>query len=250
MRTIAIINQKGGVGKTTTTANLAHALSLDGYKVAMVDLDPQGHLGATFGIDPRQSVGMDQVLLNDMNIDSYIIDVKENLQLVPAGTELGQLELLAEGGASRGGRLKHALIDQFQDRDYLLLDCPPASGLIVVNALYSADEVLIPVNGDYLSLQGVSYLIGTFRHFEEKLNHSIKQRFVMTRYHKRRRLPEQVLSKLNHYFPQKVLQTRIREVAALAECPGFGKTIFDYKGNSHGASDYRSLATELAACQS
>lgn len=246
MRTIAVINQKGGVGKTTTTANVAHALSLDGYKVTALDLDPQGHLGASFGIDPRQSEGMDEVLLHGGVIEDFVIPVRHGLQLIPAGSGLGQLEQIQEGGASRGRLLKDALQGYLSDQDFVLIDCPPASGLLVVNALFCAQEVLVPVNGDYLSLQGVSYLMGTFKQFENKLGHRLREWFVMTRYHRRRRLPEQVMERLNHYFPDKVLKTRVRENAALAECPSFGKTIFEYGKSSNGAQDYRALASELA----
>ncbi len=245
MRTIAVINQKGGVGKTTTTANLAHALVLAGYKVTAIDLDPQGHLGASFGIEPRESNGMDEVLLHEALINDFVVDVRDDFKLVPAGSGLGKLEHLAEGGAKRGALLKQALEGQFEDQDFVLIDCPPSLNLLAVNALFCTEEVLIPVNGDYLSLQGVSYLLNTFKQLEKKLNHGVKEWFVMTRYHQRRRLPEEIMGRLNHYFPKKVFQTRIRENAALAECPSYGQTIFEYRKNSNGACDYQSLADDL-----
>jgi len=247
MRTIAIINQKSGVGKTTTTANLAHALALDGYQVVALDLDPQGHLGASFGVDPGNCEGMDEVLLYDAVISDFIIEVRDGVKLVPAGTKLGRLEKVTTGGAKRTSLLKDALQGQFENRDFVLIDCPPASGLLVVNALFCANEVLVPVNNDYLSLQGVSYMMGIFKKFEQTLGHQFREWFVLTRYHRRHRLPEEVIQRLKHYFPEKVFQTRIRETAALAECPGFGKTIFEYCKSSHGAADYRSLASELAS---
>ncbi len=117
--------------------------------------------------------------------------------------------------------------------------------MLVVNALLSATEVLVPVPGDYLSLQGLAYLMGTFRNFQKTVGHKIEEWFVLTRYHTRRRLPDEILQRLQKYFPSRVFATRIREGAALAECPSFGKTIFEYRRNSNGARDYQSLADDL-----
>jgi chromosome partitioning protein len=245
MRTIAIINQKGGVGKTTTTANLAHALVLKDHKVTVIDLDPQGHLSTSLGINYLQRPGLDSVLLHDYRIEDCVKQVRPGLSLVPSGPELGDLEHQAMRGVKRGTRLRDAMSNKFMDQDYVLIDCPPASNLLVINALFSTNEALIPIAGDYLSLQGLSYLIGTFKNFE-KLGHKINQWFVMTRFNTRRRLPQQVMDTLKQYFPQQVLATRVREAAALAECPSFGKTIFEYRKNSNGAADYESLALDLA----
>lgn len=247
LRTIAVINQKGGVGKTTTTVNLAHALSLSGYKVTTIDLDPQGHLSVSLGVHDPAGIGIDRVLLHGEPISDCGVEVRDGLQLIPAGHELGQLEQLTARKAKNGSLLRDALRGQFGDQDFILIDCPPASGVLVVNALFAADEVLVPVVGDYLSLQGLAYLIGTFRKFQQKLGHQIQQWFVLTRYHSRRRLPDEVMQKLLEYFPQRVFATRIREAAALAECPSFGKTIFEYRRNSNGARDYLSLADDLVS---
>lgn len=245
MRTIAIINQKGGVGKTTTTANLAHALVLDNKKVTVVDLDPQGHLSTSLGINYLQRPALDSVLLHDYSIEDCVKEVRPGLSLIPCGPELGNIEHQAMRGVKRGTLLRDAMLDKFQDQDFVLIDCPPASNLLVINALFSTHEALIPVAGDYLSLQGLSYLIGTFKNFE-KLGHKINELFVMTRFNTRRRLPQQVMDTLKQYFPKRVLATRVREAAALAECPSFGKTIFEYRKNSNGAIDYQSLALDLA----
>lgn len=246
MRTIAVVNQKGGVGKTTTTANLAHALSLKNKKVVAIDLDPQGHLCASFGIDARNTPGIDEVLLDGVPIEDNLMEVREGLKFIAAGTQLSRMEQLTGGGVKRGMYLRDALEGKFEDQDYVLLDCPPASGLLLVNALFATREVLVPVAGDYLSLQGLSYLTATFQNFENRLKHSLNEWIVLTRYHKRRRLPEEIMGKLKEYFPKRVLNTRIRESAPLAECPSFGKTIFEYRNKCSGADDYRSLATELA----
>ena len=196
-------------------------------------------------MNPRNTRGIDEVLLDDVPIENNLIEVREGLQFIAAGKQLSRMEQLVKGGVKRGTFLRDVLADEFQDQDYVLIDCPPASGLLLVNALLSTKEVLVPVAGDYLSLQGLSYLTATFKNFDEKLKHSLKEWIVLTRYHKRRRLPEEIMGKLKEYFPKRVLRTRIRESAPLAECPSFGKTIFEYKNKSTGAEDYRSLANEL-----
>lgn len=245
MRIISVINQKGGVGKTTTTVNLAHALALAGKKVTLLDLDPQGHLCSSFGINNREYAGMDEVLIQQAPIEEYVIDVRKNCRLVPAGADLLQIEQLAETGAKKGTRLREALHGQFQDQDFILIDCPPASGLITVNALLASQEVIIPVTGDYLALEGLSFLMSTIRNFEKKLGHNLKEWIVMTRFHRRRRLPKEVLEKILAYFPDQVFATHVRETAALAECPGRGKTIFEYRSSDNGAVDYQGLAEDV-----
>ncbi len=245
MRIISVINQKGGVGKTTTTANLAHALALAGNKVTVIDLDPQSHLASSLGIDGREYSGVDMVLLENIPIENLIIKVRENLNIIPAGADLGQIEHLSQGGVKKGSGLRDALKDQLQDQDYILIDCPPASGLLAVNALLASQEVLIPVTGDYLSLEGLSFLMATIKNFEKKLGHHLKEWIVLTRLHTRRRLGKEVLAKILEYFPNKVFSTHIRETAALAECPGMGKTIFEYRSKSNGALDYQALANDL-----
>ena len=245
MRIISVINQKGGVGKTTTTANLAYALAMAGKDVVMIDMDPQGHLAASFNINVSEQGGLDDVFLHGTDIESKLIDVRERLRLLPAGTRLSKVESSKSKSIHSGLMLKKAIRDKFKNVDYLLIDCPPSSGLLVVNALLATEEVLVPVNGDYLSLEGLAYLMGTFKKFDEKLGCNPKQKLVMTRYQTRRRLPTEVLEKMRRYFPNKVLPTKIRETAALAECPGKGKSIFEYRKKSHGAEDYSSLANDI-----
>lgn len=245
MRTIAIINQKGGVGKTTTTANLAHALALAGHKVTAIDLDPQGHLATSMGLFDQSMAGIDDVLLYQAPIEQNLKKITDTLQIIPAGPHLNRLEAIKTEGSKRGLRLKHALKDQLQDQDFILFDCPPASGLLVINAILATKEILIPVNGDYLSLQGLSFLMGTLRKFEQCFGFEADKKIVMTRFHNSRRLPKEILNKLQLYFPNKIMKTKIRETAALAECPTAGKTIFDYQYKSNGAADYFSLAEDV-----
>lgn len=245
MRTVAVINQKGGVGKTTTTVNLAHALVLSGKRVTVIDLDPQGHLSASLGVNGRDVAGMDRILLEGVALSELALEVRERLRLVPAGTDLGRMERLTDGHAERGNRLREAMQANSNDEDFVLIDCPPASGQLIFTALSVANEILVPVIGDYLSLRGMSYLIGTIRKFESGCRRRLMPWIVVTRFHKRRRLPHEVIEKLLEYFPGRVLTTPIRETAALAECPSFGQTIFEYNNRSNGADDYRSLAADF-----
>lgn len=245
MRVIAVINQKGGVAKTTTTANLAHALALMGRQVTVIDLDPQGHLSSFLGINQRDIQGMDTILMSDVRLKDTIIQARENLQLVPAGGRLDSIEQLTEGRLSRSKRLKDSIQNDLAGQDYVLIDCPPASGLLVIFALYSCNEVLIPVNGDYLSLHGLSHFLGTMHKVESAMGHRVKMQIAITRLHPRRRLARSIVKKLQEYFPGKILATTVREVAALAEAPSFGKTIFEYSTRSYGSEDYRTLAEDL-----
>jgi len=245
MRVIAVINQKGGVAKTTTTANLGHALARSGERVTLLDLDPQGHLSTYLGITSRQLPGIEQLLLQNAKLSELVLQVRENLQLLPAGGRLETLEQLSSGRLEISKRLKAAVDLLRRDNDYLLIDCPPSSGMLVILALYCCDEVLIPVNGDYLSLHGVSQFLTTLRSIEGVLGRRIEFRLTMTRFYPRRRLARSIVGKLLEYFPGKVLATPVREACALAEAPSFGKTIFEYAPQSYGSDDYRSLAEDL-----
>ena len=131
------------------------------------------------------------------------------------------------------------------DQDFVFIDCPPASGFLVISALFAVEEVLIPVASEYLSLHGVSHLMGTLNMFEESLGKTFKQWVVITRFHQRRKLAQDVYQTLVEYFPEKVLATPIRETSALSESPSFGQTVFEYRGNSHGSEDYFSLCSDL-----
>ena len=241
-RVIAIINQKGGVGKTTTSANLTHALAKKGKKVTVIDLDPQGHLAVSLGVTLGTNSGIDDVLLGERNIEHQVIQARENLQLIVAGPRLQEIEQLTEGGAQRGDLLRKALHENLQDQEFVFIDCPPSSGVLVANALFAADEILVPMASDFLALQGLSHLIGTIKRFEAALKKQYKISLVMSRYSTTRRISKQVLSTMLKYFPNQVLDAVIRETALLAECPSFGKTILEYRSGSRSARDFRNLA--------
>lgn len=244
MRLFAVINQKGGVGKTTTVANLSYALAERGKQVTVIDLDPQGSLSASLGIDTRNMAGIDEVLMDETDISDVIQVARENLYLIPAGKKLAQVEQLGGGSSAQAKRLKLA-INQLEDQDFIFIDCPPASGFLVISALYAVEEVIIPVASEYLSLHGLSHLMGTFNMFEKSLGKKFKEWVVVTRFHQRRKLAQDVYNSLIEHFPNKVLSTPIRETSALAESPSFGQTIFEYRGNCNGADDYFSLSADL-----
>jgi len=244
-RVIAVMNQKGGVGKTTTTVNLGHALALSGQRVAVLDMDPQGQAGVSLGFDNRRP-GMDAVLLEGAAIDEVKIAARDNLDLVVAGSGLGNFEQMKQGGVKRGHKLRQAVRESsLTEYDFVLIDCPPSSGLLGVNAMFSARELIIPVASDYLSLQGLSRMMQILKRAEELSGYRVETWLVTTRAQLRRRLTQQVRERILNYFPDRVLSTPIRENVALAECPSYGKTILDYRTKSVGAEDYLSLAADV-----
>lgn len=244
-RIIAVLNQKGGVGKTTIATNLAHGLALKGKKVLAIDLDPQGHMTTSLGMAQRKVSGLEESLLRDKLLADVTYDARENLKVVPAGPALSEVEKLSEGGAARGMLLKNKLATEIDNYDFIIMDCPPSSNLLLSNAIFSSNEVLIPMTGDYLGMQGLAFLVRTLKQFEQTLGHSLKQWIILSRYHSRRRLSQEVKAKLITHFSGKVLQTEISESVHLAECPGFGKTIFEYKPNSKSALEYEALVDNL-----
>ncbi len=245
MRRIALINQKGGVGKTTITTNLGHALSLAGHRVTVIDLDPQGQLASNYGLFRAPQKGIDRVLLNEQTLSSVRQGVRDLLTLIPSGSRLQEVEYLQDGGSSRAHLLRQALDDLSTDQDFVLFDCPPSAGLLVMNAIFASDEALIPVSGDHMSLNGLAKMLKTLKKFEPYLKHPLGQWMVLNRFFPRRRLCQEVEGKLRQHFPQQLLNVPIKESAAIAECPGVGRTIFEYRPTSHSAKEFRQLADEL-----
>ncbi len=245
MRTVAVINQKGGVGKTTTAANISFALAASGRRVTVLDLDPQGHLSAHLGHDPDAGPGLDQVLLHGAAPLPLTLDARPNLRLLPSGPDLHHVELASSSAGGGGNRLRNALRGVYEQEDFVVVDCPPASGVLAINALVAVDEILVPVVSDYLGLRGLASLMGTLKRLEQLAQKTIGRLLVVTRFHKRRRISAEAVAKITTYFPGQVLATPIRETTALAESPGFGQTVFEYSPRSNGAADYRDLANDF-----
>lgn len=243
-RVIAILNQKGGVGKTTTTVNLGDALARRGLRVVVVDLDPQGHLSACLGEHDTDGKGIDRVLLHAEPADQQLIDSRSSLALIPAGDELAAFEY-RRSGIEHAGVLRDALRELVQPTDIVLLDCAPSSGMLAVNAVSAADDVLMPIAGDYLSLTGLARLMLTLRRLRRLRSAAMRKWIFLSRFTPRRRLSQEVYAKVKQHFSSNLLCTAVQEAAALAECAGAGKTIFEYRGKSRSAREFTALADDL-----
>jgi chromosome partitioning protein len=243
---IAVLNQKGGVGKTTTTINLGAYLARAGKRVLVCDIDPQGNTTSGLGVDKQNlDTTLYDVLFSREEASKAIKEIgKEGLFLLPANAGLAgaEVELVSEDG--REQKLKKAL--EQLDYDYILIDCPPSLGLLTINALTAADEVLIPVQAEYYALEGLSQLLSVISQVRKGLNPSLDiLGVVITLYDSRTSLSEQVKDELEKHFGSKVFKTVIPRNVRLAEAPSFGKTIAEHDKWSKGARAYKSLAREL-----
>lgn len=258
MRTIALMNQKGGVGKTTTTVNLGAALAELGQKVCLVDLDPQAHLTINYGLDPSPDlVSLYDVLINDRSFLEAIRKIDDNIALVPSSIDLAGAEIELVSVLGRETILKEKLDQATHDFDYLLFDCPPSLGLLTVNALAVATEVIVPMQPHFLALQGVAKLLETIQLVSRRMNSNLRvSGILLTMFDAQTRLSNEVVAELQHFIdegkPQnlpwsdaRIFATRIRRNIKLAESPSFGQHILKYEPASHGAADYRALAREV-----
>ncbi|HKD99739.1 MAG TPA: ParA family protein [Planctomycetota bacterium] len=251
MRRIAVINQKGGVGKTTTTVNLGAALARKGRRVVLVDLDPQANLTVHLGIEaPEGSPSMYPVLLSDKPFAEVLRPTSTpGLRLAPSNLDLSgaEVELVAEIG--RETRLRDALerwTKSGDDADFVLIDCPPSLGLLSMNALVAADEVFLAAQTEFFALRGLTKLLELVELVKRRLNPSLEVTGVIAGlYDARRNLAREILSELRAYFGAKLFATAIRENVRLAEAPSHGKSIFEYAPDSKGAADYLALAGEV-----
>lgn len=244
MRIIACVNQKGGVGKTTVCANLAYALSEQGRRVLVLDMDPQGHLGQSYGFFQNKRPGIDSLLSGSHNFNEIIVELSDTLSFVPSGPGLQKMESIPMG-KGKGLLLKKAVQKQIRDYDFILLDCPPSSGFLVVNALAVANELLIPVTPDYFGMSGLSMLLTTVKNFEKVLG-KYQHRWIVVSRMQTRRLTKDVMKKLEHYFKQSLMPVQITERAALAECPSYGKPIMAYAPNSSSSKEFEQLARHIS----
>lgn len=276
MRVIALMNQKGGVGKTTTTASLGAALAEGGKRVLLIDIDPQAHLTINYGIDPAGKEGEEPPLsLYDVLIDgkslleaTIVVDASikgsGSIGLIPSGIDLAGAEIELASVLGREQVLKKRLDTAAEGGnafDYVLMDCPPSLGLLTINALAAADEVLIPMQPHFLALQGVGKLLETVQLVNKRINPKLKvSGIALTMWDGQARLSTEVVVDLQGFIDAakgqnlpwseaKIFDTKIRRNIKLAECPSFGKSILAYEPQSNGAADYRSLAKEILAME-
>jgi len=245
MRVIAVLNQKGGVGKTTTAVNLGVALARQGLSVLLADLDPQAHLTRSLGLEPEAGgPGLAGVLRGELPLADVLVEV-EGLRLAPGSLELSG----ADGRPGPGGRRERLVAEALSGLsvvDLAILDCPPNLGLLTVNALAAAQGALIPVQAEYLALASLAGVMDTLA-AARAVNPVLRPLGIaLTRYSHRKRLCREVAAAIRNHFPELLFETRIREGVALAEAPGFGRSIFAYAPRSAGALDYGNLARELA----
>jgi chromosome partitioning protein len=258
MRSLAILNQKGGVGKTTTAVNLSAALAEAGQRVCLIDMDPQAHASLHVGVAlPQGEASIYDVLVGDATIASVRRQVGENLWLVPAHLDLAAAEVELAGEVGRELILRDKLAQEKEEFDFIVVDCPPSLGVLTLNALTTVREVFLPLQPHFLALHGLSKLLKTIEVVSKRLNRGLKLTGVLLcMYDSGTRLAAEVSDDVSEYFSQertagsvqagaKFFQTRIRRNIRLAEAPSFGQSIFQYAPTSNGAEDYRRLSREI-----
>ena len=260
MRKIAVINQKGGVGKTTTAVNLAAGLALSGRSVELIDLDPQSHASLHLGVtlvDKEPSVY--DLLCGEATLTDVRRAVSENLHVIPANLDLAAAELELAGEVGREVILRDRIEADTAEHDFLIIDCPPSLGVLTLNALTAVDEVFLPLQPHFLALHGLSKLLRTIEIVSKRLNPTLRlEGIVLCMYESSTRLAAEVSRDVEEFLlassaqspvwaTAHFFQTKIRRNIRLAEAPSFGQSIFDYAPNSHGAEDYLALAQEVLA---
>lgn len=245
---IAIANQKGGVGKTTTSINLSAAIAEKGKKVLVIDIDPQGNTTSGYGIDKTELENtIYELMLGECSIEDCIIkDAIENVSVLPASVNLAAAEIELIGVEKKEYILKNEVDLIKKEYDYIIIDCPPSLSMLTVNAMTTADSVLVPIQCEYYALEGLSQLLHTVNLVKERLNPELQMEgVVFTMYDSRTNLSSQVVENVKNNLKQKVYNTVIPRNIRLAEAPSYGMPINKYDPKSTGAESYRSLAKEL-----
>ena len=247
-RVIAIASQKGGVGKTTTTINLGACLVQESRRVLIVDVDPQSNASSGLGINGNdQRLGVYEALIGPTDLSQAIVPTSlANLDILTSGQRLSGAEVELVGMMARETRLKSAIAPLRERYDFILIDCPPSLGLLTVNALTASDSVLIPLQCEYLALEGLTQLIAAIRLVQDHLNPALRiEGVLLTMYDVRLNLAQQVADEARKFFAERVYNTMIPRSVRLSEAPSFGKPIVQYDPHSVGAERYRELAREV-----
>lgn len=260
MRSIAIINQKGGVGKTTTAVNLSAALAAQGLRVGLIDMDPQAHASLHLGVAPEQGrLSVYDLLTSDTMLADVWQPVSDNLCVAPSNIDLAAAEVELAGVVGRELILRDKLAAAADKFDYVLIDCPPSLGILTINALSAVDDVFLPLQPHFLALHGLSKLLQTINLVAQRLNNRLQLAgVVFCLYDSATKLAAEVTSDVQHFFEDArskqgawqgvhLFQTRIRRNIRLAESPSFGQSIFAYSPQSAGAEDYQKLSAEMIA---
>ena len=245
---VAIVNQKGGVGKTTTAVNLAAAVGAKGKKVLLVDIDAQGNATSGFGINKKQiPLSTYDMLINKVKAEDVLVQTAfKNVWILPANMNLAGAEVELVDMPKRESRLKLALAPLDEQFDYIFMDCPPSLGIITLNALAAADSLLVPIQCEYYALEGLSQLMSTVRVVKHKYNERLElEGVLLTMYDGRLNLTGQVVEEVKKYFPKKVYTTAIPRNVRLSEAPSFGEPVRYYDPASKGALMYDQLASEF-----
>jgi len=247
-KTIAIVNQKGGVGKTTTAVNLSAALGELGMRVLLVDIDPQGNTTSGLGINKRELTrSAYDALLGGVPVREIILQSAfQGVDVLPSSMALAGAELELVDLTGRESRLKNTLAPVREEYDFLFLDCPPSLGLVTLNGLCAADTILVPIQCEYYALEGLSQLMSTVRQIKRLYNPLLElEGVLLTMYDGRLNLTQQVVDEVKRFFPQKVYATVIPRNVRLSEAPSFGQPVQYYDRGSRGAEAYNQLAAEL-----
>jgi chromosome partitioning protein len=248
-RIFTVANQKGGVGKTTSTVNIAAALAMGGLRVLVIDLDPQGNASTALGVEHRESAGVYEVLMGTAPIATVIQKVAgfPELDYIPSNTSLANAEINLVSMVARELQLKEAIDEISVNYDYIFIDCPPSLGLLTVNAFAAAKELLIPIQAEYYALEGLSQLLETYAVVKKRLNPALNlSTIILTMFDGRTRLANDVAANVRSHFPKELIDIPIPRAVRVSEAPSYSQTVMTYDPLSPGAIAYMQVAREIA----